>query len=742
MVCNLTKNFNKLVSPKLTSKPLKLETQNKDKIQKKTVNKAEKDDNNKNNNIFSSPISTDEPPSNLNKKAGQKGVPKNISNDSPLQTNSFYSNMFVDNQDAGVWTHPYSVWYSNKGSYGLLIYHARQNDRVFTGGDPPNAFYYPTGVKELVLSAKDFDEKTEFSVINMSKFAATARFGSKDNHMDAPLVQGMGFVTATYSNTTPQIKSEVAFKSFDKQDSPKDGIDKYRIELQNGTLWSMYVTIPQGTQFLFTQPDSKTILSSGAVSGVVIQLCFDQNDVYDKAAGCYPTDASIEATVDGSNCTYKLNYKTTGGSNSNTTLIFALPHHVDSFTDNTKKTNSFFKLPSTTLGDMTGCLTNSLEMQETLPTDIGFDPYTTIEGKKANFSDQAKSAISSAAKDEANKNVDDESNVNSMYTSGKILAKYALILYTTHFILKDDDTTKKLLDSLKNAIGRFQKNQQQFPLIYDTNFKGIVSSAPQDQDFGNGLYNDHHFHYGYHIHAAAIVAKVDKDLGGNWLDDIKPWINSLARDIANPSSEDKYFPVSRNFDFFIGHSWAKGLFASYDGKDEESTSEDYNHAYALKCWGNVIGDQNLENRGNLMLAILKRALNSYALYKDDNEVEPSKYIPNKVAGISFENKLNYTTYFGNQPEYIHGIHMIPITPVSSFIRLPEFVKQEWNKKLSSVVNNVLGGFRSILELNVALYDPDSSYKFFNDQQFNKEWLDNGLSRTWALAYGAGVGAST
>lgn len=81
-------------------------------------------------------------------------------------------------------------------------------------------------------------------------------------------------------------------------------------------------------------------------------------------------------------------------------------------------------------------------------------------------------------------------------------------------------------------------------------------------DFGNALYNDHHFHYGYHILTAAIIGHLD----GGWVAENRDYIDSLVRDVANPSASDKHFPQWRNFDWYHGHSWAHGLFASADGK--------------------------------------------------------------------------------------------------------------------------------------------------------------------------------
>ena len=103
--------------------------------------------------------------------------------------------------------------------------------------------------------------------------------------------------------------------------------------------------------------------------------------------------------------------------------------------------------------------------------------------------------------------------------------------------------------------------------------------------------------------------------------------------MANPSEADPHFPISRCFDWYHGHSWAKGLFESADGKDEESSSEDVFSAYAIKMWGRTTGDMNMEARGNLMLAILARSLRSYFLMEDSNTNHPANFVPNKVTGI-------------------------------------------------------------------------------------------------------------
>lgn len=56
------------------------------------------------------------------------------------------------------------------------------------------------------------------------------------------------------------------------------------------------------------------------------------------------------------------------------------------------------------------------------------------------------------------------------------------------------------LAELKKAFALFAQNKQQFPLVYETAWGGVVSSASyvtgnSGDDFGNTYYNDHHFQF-------------------------------------------------------------------------------------------------------------------------------------------------------------------------------------------------------------------------------------------------------
>jgi len=369
---------------------------------------------------------------------------------------------------------------------------------------------------------------------------------------------------------------------------------------------------------------------------------------------------------------------------------------------------------------------------------------------------EERNIILAAAREEAMGDPAAESNLDSMYFSGKALDKYACLCWVIVEVLEDRSLGLELLAKVKAAFARFAENRQTFPLVYDAQWGGLVSSGMYKtgdlmQDFGNGCYNDHHFHFGYFIHAASVVVRLDLVLGNGttWLDHNREYVEFLIRDAAGTT--DPYFPFSRAFDWFHGHSWAKGLFESADGKDQESTSEDAYFSYSLKLWGIVTGNLALEGRGNLMLAIQRRVFRNYFLMDHDNRNQPEKFIENRVTGILFENKCDHATCFGMDPRFIQGIHMIPVSPISPYIRSASFVLKEWQQYFAATTKDRVvallkesegdrtgdDGWKGILWSNWAIVDPTEAWAFFSRPEFPKKWLDGGATRTWYLTLAAG-----
>jgi endo-1,3(4)-beta-glucanase len=561
----------------------------------------------------------------------------------------------------------------------------------------------------------------------------------------------MAFVTARYTKATPVLSSGVGFQNITYIGAAGDNTThKYRMELTNGFSWLAYVT-PQDASYdvnSFTLLDSSTIQGPSGFEGTVqvAKIPAETSDavaIYDSCAGAYPISGSISGAVDGTYGWYTLSWQK-GGVQTQDLLMFALPHHMQSLSDQTKPSVTDVKLMTTVKGNSVAIRGSSWTLVEPeLAVDMEFAPYQPGFGSVRAVSADAVAAINSAATSELQQDMSEMSNLDSMYYSGKELAKFAGIVFAAKDMAKNASLADEGLKRLKIAMARFVDNKQKFPLVYDEAWGGAASSASyttgdSGQDFGNSFYNDHHFHYGYHVYAAAVIAYLDP----KWLEEgtNKAWVNTLVRDYANSITDDPYFPFSRNFDYFHGHSWAKGLFASADGKDQESSSEDTMASYAVKMWGSVIGDKAMESRGNLMLAIQTRSLDNYYLYRDSNEVQPREYIGNRAAGILFENKIDHVTYFGNKIEYIQGINMIPMMPFSTVTRRRDFVQTEWDQFFAKNISSIESGWRGILMANQALINPEASYQFFSNGSgdYTDQMLDGGASRTWYLAYAAGL----
>ncbi|KAL2001215.1 hypothetical protein VTN02DRAFT_2101 [Thermoascus thermophilus] len=681
----------------------------------------------------------------------------------PISTNKFYAGAFLGSQTNATFTHPYSLaWCKGSGtaqSWGMAISHIDINLLAMgppdprIPGSPVSHYINPIGIQSMILSAAELNSSTVLITNAPLAFSANLTlqpYNGSAQQLIFPVVQGMGYVTGVYQNLQPLVQSSVFFRSVVSAGSPRPGIFKYRVTLEDSNTWLVYVTPSNGTDPSL-RLESTTLLRGPSGFSGIIQVAKNPSGnagekFYDNSAGVYPVGVNITGSV--SNCTgvYSLTWQKAGKDATSTPLMmFALPHHVESFDAGTKSRQIDLQLRTTTKGNATAVIGESWTMVEPdLPVDMEFAPWSPSKGSVAELSLAASQVIRDVAPTELRQDIEAQTNLDSMYYSGKALSKFATLVYTVHTLAKDPDLAASTLATLKTCFARFVNNQQKWPLVYDSVWKGVVSSATYQLgdvglDFGNTCYNDHHFHYGYFIHAASIIGSLDP----GWIDANREWVNMLVRDAGNGVANDPAFPFSRAFDWFHGHSWAKGLFESFDGKDEESTSEDAMFAYALKMWGKTIGDGSLEARGNLMLGVLRRSFRNYFLMDETNTNQPARFIGNKVTGILFENKVDHATYFGNNLEYIQGIHMLPLLPSSAYTRSRDFVAQEWaamfSANASTPAEKVEGGWKGVLYANLALIDPAASWGFFARPDFDYGWIDGGASRTWYLAYAAGLG---
>lgn len=391
-------------------------------------------------NIFQ-PVATDAPPSVISSRPDHPVPRLGIQpQNSPIGTNKFYANFFLGSQTAAAWTHPYSVSWSKGGgvskSWGMSISHIDASQRVF--GPDPNAnpaqyFINPIGIQSVIISAVELNTSASLSMDSLTAFSANVNLLPKAGAAPAisfPLVQGMSFVTGIFTGATPILQTGVFFRSITKSTTgPKPGVTKFSIQLEDGKIWLVYAYSPSGAGLDFTVVNNGLAQATSGFSGI-IQISKSTSSaseaLYDAACGAYPTTTTLSGTANGATGSYTLSY-TKGGMTNTTLLIFALPHHIQSFSPNTTAVVTNFTLDTTTKGAATAVVGDSWTMVETLPVSMGFGPWSPSTGNPGGggstqfpFSQSAMASMQAVAGSEISQNMSAQSNLNSMYYSGKV----------------------------------------------------------------------------------------------------------------------------------------------------------------------------------------------------------------------------------------------------------------------------------------------------------------------------------
>lgn len=727
------------------------------------------------------PMSFDPPPATIPSRNDHPQLPVGVAQEGPLQTNKFYANFFANAQDNRTWTHPYSVWWPKNNisqGRGLSISHTDREDLIYGPGDPAESFEDTFYRQSLALSAKELGNDTVLTTDSLTAESVNVNLAPSrlvQPLLSFPLVQGMAFVTGIYNRASVLVQTQQQFSSIIELgvvfQSSTAAVHGWSLRLNDDSTWLIYVTGSTGAGY--TTPNStssqpklsllnkQTIVGPTGFRGTV-QVAKNPIgesglSVFNAAAGAYPDTGIVSGSVSGRSGTYSFSWSKRGVAEQQL-LMFALPHHVASFDEETASRITSITLASTSKGISTAVLADTFTMlEEDLPVDIGFDPWSPRLGSVGSadalggtISDRAKSAVSSIGKLELQGDIAVLTNLTSKYYGGIAFSMYARSLYATAKIAGDTSTFAQSLQKLESAFDRYVNNFEPNPLAYDAVWGGICSTGSYGNndssiDFGNTYYNDHNFHYGYYVYTAAIIGYLDPEWLTRNSSANKVWVNTLIRDWANPSTEDPYFPFSRSYDWYHGHSWARGVLEAENGKDQESSAEDAFSTYAIKMWGRVIGDRVMEARGNLQLAITARSLQSYYLLDSNNTVQPPEFIGVRAAGILFDRLVNHTTYFGDQVSFTQGIHMLPINPSSAYTRKAAFVREEWDQYFAGNKSGSLtgGGFVGHVCVNLAIADMEGareSYEFMLRQPVNGSFVD-GLSLAWNLAYTAGLGGS-
>ncbi|CAN5362969.1 hypothetical protein BH09PAT4_BH09PAT4_05000 [soil metagenome] len=291
---------------------------------------------------------------------------------------------------------------------------------------------------------------------------------------------------------------------------------------------------------------------------------------------------------------------------------------------------------------------------------------------------------------------------DTSYFGGKELYRAAQLLQLAKQLdmAEQADTVQS---SLKTRLAEwldptgYEKRSSRY-FYYDNNLGGLVAAKP---DFGSDAFNDHHFHYGYYLEAASILAKYDT----KFMNDNRASIDLLVKDIMNTDRSSQNFPYLRTFDQYVGHSWASGFGTFADGQNQESSSEAVNAWYGAYEWGKVSDNSQIQSTALALYTLEAHAARTYWL----SSPKVAGYA-HDIAPLVWSGKLDYATFFNNTPEAKLGIQLIPMSPGSTYLATDGKAKiQAHLKNLSTeLAGKPTTVFKDYLAMYQALYDSDGA----------------------------------
>lgn len=397
----------------------------------------------------------------------------------------------------------------------------------------------------------------------------------------------------------------------------------YKSSLNNKTYWSMAM-LP---------------LDGSSVSAIANE--------YKKYAYVFPVNTETDWNYNESNGVVQTNFTVTTeikeGNDSNM-LLGLLPHQWSNLSANsaTPQEHSY----SSVRGEIKTLNGNTFRVENTFSGILPTMPYLANYSEGFNPGDLANK-ISQIKNDGL-------ATWTDSYNEGQVmnrLIQTARIADQTGDIEARDKMIATVKERLEDWL-TYQSGEVAFLFYYNQNWSALLGyPAGHGQDSN---INDHHFHWGYFIHAAAFMEQFEP----GWADQWGEFINYLVRDAASPNRDDAKFPFLRNFSPYAGHCWANGFASFPQGNDQESTSESMQFNSSLIHWGTITGNDEIRDLGIYLYTTEQTAVEEYWFdMHERNFKENQQYgMVSRVWGNSYDNGTFWTADITAS----YGIEMYPI----------------------------------------------------------------------------------
>ncbi|WP_413853290.1 glycosyl hydrolase [Candidatus Ruminimicrobium bovinum] len=511
----------------------------------------------------------------------------------------------------------------------------------------------------------------------------------------------------------------------------------YGIFVPKGTIFSQdssFIANPTGwyvpwIRIAIDLPKNKNYMSVALLPSTTIEEAIEDMKVYYKYAYNFVTKTkAVHDTKLNSNNIYsttEFNITTTKkrtdvANQQNGTIFCLFPHQY----------NNIYNSPAQ-YGTKT--FQNTLRGNLKIYTGSSFSTKTGFNGIvpffNYNISQEAKNKITQSLKKDKTISPDDTYEKNTYYY-GKNIARIANLI-TVADNMADEQTKNELIHKVKNELidwFTYNSGEELKYFSYDKIWGGLIGIY---DGFGTRNYNDHHFHYGYFIYAAAIIAMYDE----NFAKDYGSVVNLLIQDIANTERNNRSFPYMRCFDFYESHSWANGMGGADDrGIDIESSSEAMNAWAAIYMWGLATKNTEYINLGIYLYSNEYQAIKNYFFDTGEEKNILKNEYSHICLGILFAGSASYNELWWKQfvkygARQYQGIQLLPMTASMLYVGYDSNYAQSFYNQDNFGWNDIWTRFYSIFNNNAS-----SAWDIFSAHHTGTDEIDDGGTETYTYHF--------
>jgi beta-glucosidase-like glycosyl hydrolase len=507
-----------------------------------------------------------------------------------------------------------------------------------------------------------------------SDLGFTLRSESNGKRIDATLVHGVPFAYFEMSGLYPILTPNSVAKVYSDDgaevtDFPAD-VSAFTVEL-DGRVFGVHVA--EGSHLRRSRGGNFQVETPAGKSYVVISVLPERSllKTYDAFARNKPgkTEFRYEYKISEGRVevSFALNPKNMETGAATKTLMCFMPHHYRSTEKNFEWTAGAGY--STFLGALRAGADSTFTFRYSFG---GMPPYLPEPlGASAERSAMMNDLLDRTAAQAGGKN-------GNTYAKGLGEQANAMLVAraTGH------DGFDKIKTALKNEFADWftftaaERTQKGYYFAEYPDYGALIGFPP---GYGSQGFNDLHFHYGYFTVGAARLMMVDNAFKSDYGEMVKKVAETYAG-WSRYNGTGSYQPFLRNFDPYLGHSFAGGT-GDGSGNNQESTSEALNSWFGLYLLGVELNDKEIVDLAATGYLLERTAAEEYWLDLYDENF-PNTYA-HEYAGIVRTDNVAWATYFSGDPAWVLGIQACPVDFFyTNFAKNPE--------KMSAICASMLG----------------------------------------------------